>query len=97
MPEQVKRPNPWRKMMMMMMMMMFLSCKLLKKYGKTKEKFQFANIKVHAVFKIHADALSGNPIPHSLTRKMCFSAPSCKGDNHYRILCGGCRQKIIWT
>ena len=24
MPEQVKRPNPWRKMMMMMMMMMYL-------------------------------------------------------------------------
>jgi len=25
MPEQVKRPNPWRKMMMMMMMMMMKS------------------------------------------------------------------------
>jgi hypothetical protein len=24
MPEQVKRPNPWRKLMMMMMMMMIL-------------------------------------------------------------------------
>ena len=37
MPEQVKRPNPWRKMMMMVMMMMTISHKihLVMKYSVT--------------------------------------------------------------
>jgi hypothetical protein len=37
MPEQVKRPNPWRKMMMMMMMMMIFECF----FEKLSRKFKF--------------------------------------------------------